>query len=134
MAEAYWKRTHTHTHLPMIGVSDLADFAFADATMVSTFVAMMVAWQLYLAAFDAIAVAMIASKFHRQWPILYSSSSAHCISIYLDSENTAKQIEWKRIILSRKTCMISIIVNKLIMVILLFQKNPNRFEKSKIDF
>lgn len=53
-------------HLPLVGVIDLVGFAFADAMMDSTFVAMMAASQLYSVAFDAIAVAMIASKYRRQ--------------------------------------------------------------------
>lgn len=72
-------------HLLLVVVNDPVVLASVDVMMMdSAFVAMM-AYQLYLAEHDVIAVAMIASKYHRRWPILYSNSSAHYISICLDS-------------------------------------------------
>lgn len=74
-------------------MNGLVGLASADASADSAFVAM-IACQLCLVAFDdVIVVVMIASKCHRQWPILCWNSSAHYISICLDSEiKPTKQI------------------------------------------
>lgn len=80
----------------MVVGCDLADFAFADAMMDSTSVAMMVAYRLCSVALDVIAVAIAALTCHHQLLILYLNSSDHYTSIYLDSEIAKKEEEEKK--------------------------------------
>lgn len=73
-------------NLPSVVEHDLVGFASVDAMMGSAFVAMMAVYRLYSAVLDVIVVVMIALTCHHRLLILCSNSSAHYISIYLDSE------------------------------------------------